>query len=85
MIATTDNDIRRAAVDRFAVTDVRVNRYDARPFRTTGRKHVDSDVDDSGTWFMLFTKRTGDSGWEPIGRRRTRDELLTMVENHRRD
>ena len=61
MIATTDNDIRRAAIGRFGVTDAITCRYEAKPFRSNGHKQDDSDIDDSGTWFMLFLRKSPDS------------------------
>lgn len=38
-------------------------------------------VMDAGEWFLLSTKRNAEADWEFLGRRKTKDELLGLLEN----
>ena len=66
----TDEAIRRAAIERMGCVDGSIVR------QTLPGKHPDG-----GTWFVLAVKRSADSEWELIGRRRTKAELWRMAEN----
>ena len=76
----TDGEIQSAAKDLLNIVDARVHSHVKMlaPVRHTGP--ADYIDDEAGRWFVLFVKRSTESEWEAIGRRRTRAELLTMVQ-----
>ena len=78
MVASSDAQIRLAAIERFNVTDANVSRYEVKP--PADRRPTENHEYDLGVWFTLAVKRLADSAWEVVGRRRTRGELLAMIE-----
>ena len=65
---TIDDELRRAAANRFGATDVRV-------VRSTNR----SLGNQSAEVWLLLSVLVGD-GWTIVGRRQTRAELLAMIQ-----
>jgi hypothetical protein len=69
--AVTDRDVERAAIDRLRVAAARVYRHSERNW---------DNFEERITWFCLSVRWTAGDSLELVGRRKTRAELLAMVE-----
>ena len=78
MVASSDAHIRLSAIEHFNVVDATVSRYEVKP--PADRRPTEHHQYDLGVWFTLAVKRLADSAWEVVGRRRTQDDLLGMIE-----
>jgi hypothetical protein len=69
-----EQTINTTAVRRLGVADTSIVRVDDKP---TYRAPAPEEW--YGVWFTLSVKLLGDVEWKLLGRRRTREELLTLV------
>lgn len=70
--ARIDDQIRQAAIERLGVADARLFRYAIRER---------PGVLDQGCWFCLFVQQTAGGEWTLLSRRRTKAELLQLLES----
>ena len=67
----TDNTIRAAAIAH-GFTDISI--ISQRILERAGAM-------DAGEWLLLSTKRNDDADWEFVGRRKTKGELVGLLDN----
>lgn len=75
MTNPTEMEIIDATIERFKCCDAEIIRQIVPERGTIGSE--------SGEWYCLGIRQRPGSSWELIGRRRTRAELLRMVQNSR--
>jgi hypothetical protein len=73
-MATATTILIEEAIHAVAVR--RLGAADATIVRVVDR---DNDPQIGGVWFSLSVRLPGDSEWKPLGRRRTKRELLELV------
>ena len=77
----TESIIIAAAKRCWGVADAGVTRYSEK-HGYNGRRDGQAEPDAiAGTWFCLTVRRTADSEWQTVCRRRTRAELLQLIES----
>jgi hypothetical protein len=82
---TIDAAIHRAAIERLGCVDVSVVRYVAKAGGYYWTNHGERIDVGGGTWYAMAIKpRPGDE-WEQVCRRRTKAELLEMIDQRARN
>lgn len=73
MVSKIETEILDATIERYNCFDAEIIRQLVPERGTIGSE--------SGEWFCLGIRQHPGSSWECVGRRRTRAELLRMVQN----